>query len=127
MKNHNYINKRLAPGYGTGTRKLAHILVVEKVLGKLLPLGAIVHHVDENGRNNTHDNLSVFPNRAYHKVIHSRLKVLRSGGNPSTEKICCRCKYLKLKEEFYRSVSEWDGFAYRCKPCEVAMKQRVVE
>lgn len=75
----NYVSKRLRPGLGSGTRRLEHILVAEKALGKRLPKDAIVHHVDENQRNNSNSNLAIFPDRGYHKAIHSRLKVKQAG------------------------------------------------
>ncbi len=51
-----------APGHpraDKGGRVYQHILVAEKVLGKYLPEGAEVHHVDGNGKDNRNDNLVI--------------------------------------------------------------------
>lgn len=49
--------------------------VVERALGHRLPLGAVVHHWDENPGNNNPANLLVCPNQAYHMIIHGRMRV----------------------------------------------------
>lgn len=72
-----------------------HVLVAERALGHYLPLRAIVHHVDENRKNNANGNLVICQDIAYHKLLHYRLKVLRAGGNPNTEKFCGDCRAFK--------------------------------
>lgn len=52
----------------------AHIVVAEKALGKRLPPGAIVHHVDEDKLNYAGTNLVICPNQAYHMLIHQRMR-----------------------------------------------------
>lgn len=47
-----------------------HVLVAERALGKHLPKGAIVHHVDGDTRNNTPSNLVICQNQAYHCLLH---------------------------------------------------------
>lgn len=49
-----------------------HTLVVEKALGKSLPDGAVVHHIDGNGLNNKNSNLVICQDRAYHNLLHAR-------------------------------------------------------
>lgn len=49
-----------------------HIVVAEKVLGKYLPEGAVVHHIDGNGLNNNNNNLVVCQDHAYHMTLHKR-------------------------------------------------------
>ena len=48
------------------------ILIVEEALGKKLPLGSIVHHVDEVKQNDSNENLVVCPSLPYHRLIHAR-------------------------------------------------------
>ncbi len=68
-----------------------HVLVAEKALGKRLPKGAQVHHVDLNPANNTPTNLVICPNDAYHKLLHQRQAAMDACGNPNFRK-CRHCK-----------------------------------
>lgn len=84
-----------------------HRLVAEAALGKPLPQGVEVHHVDENKSNNANTNLVICQDRTYHKLLHVRARVLRAGGNPNTERICCRCKRLRrISTGFYRGNNQ---------------------
>lgn len=104
------------------TRKgavLEHVLVAEKALGKPLPAGAEVHHVDENKRNNSNSNLVVCQDHGYHFLLHVRARVVRAGGNPNTQRICCTCHLLKLFAEFNRSsASKSGGLHGACRECQ---------
>lgn len=74
-----------------GVLKLEHIRVAERALGKPLPSGAIVHHMDEDRLNNAPSNLVVCPNGAYHKLIHQRLNAMKACGHAHWRK-CRFCK-----------------------------------
>ncbi len=71
-------------------KKPEHILIAERAIGGPLPPGAVVHHVDENRANNANDNLVVCPSRAYHNLLHQRMRARDACGNPNWRK-CCRC------------------------------------
>jgi len=47
-----------------------HILVAEKTLGRYLVSGEVVHHIDENKRNNVPENLQVFKTQSDHSRFH---------------------------------------------------------
>ncbi len=49
-----------------------HVVIAEKALGKPLPIGAQVHHLDENKKNNNPNNLVICPDQAYHTLLHRR-------------------------------------------------------
>lgn len=49
-----------------------HIQLAEKALGKKLPPGAEVHHLDNNPRNNATTNLVICPSKSYHNLLHKR-------------------------------------------------------
>ena len=52
-----------------------HILIAEKILGKALPDGAIVHHINENRADNCPGNLLIC-DRTYHNFLHKKMKEL---------------------------------------------------
>lgn len=59
--------------------KAEHVLLAEKAIGRPLPPGAVVHHVDRDGTNNNTKspwNLVVCPDQRYHMLIHSRSRAL---------------------------------------------------
>ena len=74
-----------------------HILVAEKALGKYLDPGHPIHHVDENRRRNTNDNLVVCENNAYHKILHMRMRALAECGHANWRR-CSYCKEYDLPE-----------------------------
>lgn len=52
--------------------RLTHRVVAEMKIGRKLRAGEVVHHIDENIRNNSPDNLMVFENQALHVEWHSK-------------------------------------------------------
>src|SRR5882672_6331482 len=65
--------------YGNGGNdNREHVLVAEKALGKSLPKGAIIHHIDKNPSNNNPWNLVICPNQTYHNLIHQRMRALEA-------------------------------------------------
>ena len=47
-----------------------HRRVAEKMLGRKLRPGEVVHHIDRNKRNNSPENLMVFKSQAEHAAWH---------------------------------------------------------
>lgn len=47
-----------------------HILVAEKALNRKLNKGEIVHHIDEDKKNNNIENLAVLPSQSIHAKVH---------------------------------------------------------
>ena len=82
-----------APGHprANGNRYVReHILIAEKTLGKPLPINAVVHHHNENMSDNiTPGNLVICQDRAYHKLLHQRMRALKHSGDVHWRK----CKY----------------------------------
>lgn len=96
----------------------AHILIAERALGKHMPVAAEVHHVDENKQNNANRNLVICQDKAYHKLLHARAKVVRAGGNPNTQKVCCDCHRVKDLTEFnVMRANKWSGRQSLCREC----------
>ncbi len=70
--------KRRDTGAGkTYTKRFSrheHRIVAEIKLGRKLKPGEVVHHIDEDKRNNHPDNLIVFENQAAHAKHHMELR-----------------------------------------------------
>lgn len=84
-----------------GGAKREHVIVAERALGRPLPVGTHVHHVDGNKRNNANSNLVICQDGSYHRLLHSRAKVVHAGGNPNTHHWCHQCKTPKPFSDFY--------------------------
>ncbi len=66
-----------------------HILVAERVLGKLPPR-AVVHHVNGRRDDNRPANLVVCQDYAYHNLLHMRQRALEGSGHANWLR-CHRC------------------------------------
>ena len=77
-------------GYKFYGDKQEHISIVERVIGKPLPEGAMVHHWDRNPGHNSNGNLLVCPLQAYHRLIHQRQDAFDACGHAEYRK-CVRC------------------------------------
>lgn len=58
-----------------------HVAKAEKALGRILPYGAVVHHLDGDPTNNENTNLVICPDEAYHNLLHIRLRAFEACGN----------------------------------------------
>jgi len=82
MKNWHSGSYRHEQGYirvhvGGNKYKMEHVLMAEKALGKPLPKGVVVHHVDgDPAANRKPWNLVVCPNQDYHLLLHRRAQSL---------------------------------------------------
>lgn len=107
--------QRYSPDVGT---EYEHIRVAERALGRPLPCGAEVHHVDGDSRNNEPRNLVICQDRAYHKLLHVRARVRAAGGDPNAQRICSTCKQLRKFSEFNRrSGNVGTGLQSACRSC----------
>ena len=74
---------RLDSGDGVSYSKVygrhEHRVIAEQMLGRPLKPGEVVHHIDGNKRNNSPENLVVFPSQAEHARWH-KLHDAASGG-----------------------------------------------
>lgn len=103
-----------------------HVMIAEKALGKILPVACPVHHFDLNRANNNNTNLVICEDNDYHRLLHTRQRVVAFGGNPDTDKICLKChKPLNREEYFYKNKSRGDGFDTVCKVCTTRFKRQV--
>ena len=117
-------NKQWTRGHPRGDVIRTHVLVAEAALGKHLPPGAIVHHVNGDSRDNRNCNLVICQDQAYHFMLHRYQRVNVAGGNPHTQAVCCRCRLVKNKSEFPRRRGRPEGNG-DCRPCGVARKREL--
>ena len=80
-------------------------LVAEKSLGKILPEGAEVHHVDEDKQNDAPNNLVICQDRAYHFLLHQRKRAFEATGDPNQRK-CKYCKQWDTIDKFIKTGSQ---------------------
>ena len=98
-----------------GKLMMLHRARAIKALGKPLPPKAIVHHVDDSNPDDSP--LVICQDQAYHLMLHRRLRVLRAGGNPDTDKWCFRCGKAKPISEFAPCVVKQGR---PCRACDTA-------
>lgn len=68
-----------------------HIEAAEKALGKKLPKGAEVHHINGDQTDNRNANLVICQDHKYHSLLHMRGDALAITGNGNL-RLCCVCQ-----------------------------------
>lgn len=66
-----HLNSGKSKTYAKYFGKAEHRVVAEKMLGRKLKKGGVVHHVDGNKRNNNPENLMVFDSQREHAKWHA--------------------------------------------------------
>ena len=97
-----------------------HVVIAEAALGRRLPCGVEVHHVDGDIAS-PHPRLVICQDRAYHRLLHARARVVRGGGDPNVQNICRVCMTPKAFGQFNRHKRNGAmGTLTICKNCQRA-------
>lgn len=64
-----------------GRAVLEHVRLAERALGKPLPAGSEVHHVNGHRGDNRPQNLVICDSKAYHALLHRRQRALKACGH----------------------------------------------
>ena|SRR3990170_8467602 len=95
-----------SPGHPRAIRNKVreHILVAEKALGKFLPIGSEVHHLNKNGFENIGNNIIICQDNKYHKILELRGRAYYACGHATWRK-CRFCKQWDIPENlcFYNN------------------------
>lgn len=77
VRNPNYIDGRSDTDWfkyklilSDGKLTLEHRYLMEKIIGRKLNKGEVVHHIDGNPKNNSLNNLRLFKNNSEHIIFH---------------------------------------------------------
>lgn len=89
-----------SPEHPKGPNVHEHILIAEKALGHYLPLGAEVHHVNEDKLDNRNCNLVICQDKAYHLFLHANKRALEACGHAFYRK-CQYCKEYDSTDRLY--------------------------
>ena len=82
-----------------------YLLIAERALGRAIPKGCDVHHVNEIPDDDRGGNLVICEDTNYHRLLHRRTLALREFGDSNAHK-CKYCKQWGLDLRTY-SRSAW--------------------
>lgn len=95
-----------------GKTRYLHVDAAEQALGKPLPSGAEVHHVNGNPEDNRNSNLVICPDHAYHSLLHQRQMALDIAGNANL-RMCRICQIYDnqtrmrpYRKQFYHATCQ---------------------
>ena len=100
-----------------------HRRVAETALGRPLPKGAVVHHINHDKQDNRNCNLVICNSEKHHKKIHYREKALDACGNSDFVK-CTYCKEWGPQESMYVRSRPRLGFEARHRSCHATANRK---
>jgi hypothetical protein len=80
-----------------GKQKFDHVEIAEQMNGGPLPIGAVVHHVNEDKLDNRPENLFICRDAAHHRLLHREIEAKKACGHAHWRK-CWICKEYDAPE-----------------------------
>lgn len=90
-----------------------HVYKASLALGKKVPAGVHVHHVDNISKNNTNTNLVVC-SASYHKLIHARTDAYDLTGDANKMK-CTYCGQYDDPKNMYKRPTQYQAWHKECR------------
>ena len=117
-----------ADGYRVISSRLEHVVIAERALGRALPKGSCVHHVNHDRSDNRNENLVICPSQAYHSLLHLRERALDACGD-ANKRACVYCKQWDDAQNMAMRDKGRKGIHWRHRACHAAaeMRRKVIE
>jgi hypothetical protein len=94
---------------------MEHVLVAGRALGRPVPLGSPVHHVNGDRADNRPRNLVICQDTAYHNLIEARTRAWATTGDADQVK-CVHCKQFDRPENLYIQPNQpYNAVHRRCR------------
>lgn len=108
----------------SASRRSQHVEIAEAALGRPLPPGAEIHHLNGIKDDNRPENLVVCPDHAYHFLLHARQRAMDACGNPNFRR-CEICGEWDDPTDMYQRKSKSGQWHRACgNKARVMRKQR---
>lgn len=101
------------PNANTQGRVYEHVYVASQALGKKIPSGVHVHHVNRDPKDNRNSNL-VICTGSYHRLIHARSDAYDATGDANKMK-CAYCKEYDDPENMYVRPHQYQAWHTECR------------
>jgi hypothetical protein len=109
-----HIKNRTHPAAYKGGYIPEQRIIVEKILGKILPAKAVLHHVNGDRLDNRNCNLIICESQNYHNLLHQRERALKYFGSVNARK-CTVCHQYDKLENLHTNNKNHSAFHRKCK------------
>lgn len=89
-------------------------LIIENILGKILPCHVVIHHINKKITDNDRSNLVLCENSAYHHLLHRRERAFKKSGHANWRK-CNYCHQYDSPEHLKISPNGKQIFHLKCR------------
>lgn len=101
------------PNSNSQGRIREHVYKASLALGKPIPKGIQVHHIDNVSKNNVNSNLLICT-ASYHKLIHARTDAYNLSGDANNMK-CAYCGEYDSPSNMYKRPNQYQAWHLSCR------------